>query len=54
MENKCLVYNKREWQSDPVFNWTDEEIDNADEKGFIGTKYGVDCYVTRFIESIKR
>lgn len=56
LENKYLVLNKREWQMERElkvlgFCWTDEEIDNADDKGLIGTKFGIDCYVTRHILS---
>lgn len=53
MHNKILVFNKYEWLMDKtMFNWTAEEINNADEKGLIGTKYGVDCYVTKPIRVI--
>lgn len=55
MHNYFLVFNKYEWQLDtqskyPMFGFTDEELDNADEKGLIKTKYGVDCYITRPIK----
>lgn len=49
MDKLFLVFNKHEWL---VIQWfSQEEIDNADGKGFIGSKYGVDCYLTKPIES---
>lgn len=30
---------------DTVFNFTEEEINNPDENGKIGSKHGFDCYV---------
>ena len=47
---KFLVFNKQEWLNAPYFRWTEEELENADEKGFIGTKYEVDCYLSRPIK----
>lgn len=52
-----LVFNKKWWQLEREhkvlgYNWTDEELDNADEKGFIGSKFGVDCYLTRPLSAI--
>lgn len=40
-----LVFNRSEWIGFRYF--TEEEIDNADEKGFIGVKHGVRCYLAR-------
>ena len=44
-----LIYNKEEWLIGlgSIFKWTEQEIDNADEKGLIGRKFGVDCYLSR-------
>jgi hypothetical protein len=49
LENLYLVFNKQEWMRNIIFDWTEEEIDNADERGLIGTKHGVDCYLARHI-----
>ncbi len=51
--NLFLVFNKQEWLNYPdiFFKWTEEEIDNADEKGYIGTKCGVDCYLARKLKT---
>lgn len=46
-ENYWLLFNKQQWLMDSIFNWTEEELDNADEKGYIGTKFGTDCYLAR-------
>ena len=51
-ERKWLVFNKQEWLYNPLFKWTEEELDNANDKGFIGTKDGVDCYLARKVEAI--
>lgn len=48
-ENLYLVYNKAEWLQNTIFNWSEQEIYNANEKGYIGTRYGVDCYVCKSI-----
>ena len=45
-----LVFNKVEWLSNPLWTWTEEELDNADENGLIGTKDGIDCYLARKIK----
>ena len=50
--NFFLVFNKQEWLMNPIIKWTEEEIDNADEKGFIGTKGDVDCYLARKLNSL--
>lgn len=47
-----LIFNKGEWLMNPIFQWTEEEIDAADSRGFIGTKNGVDCYLARRIEAM--
>lgn len=47
-----LVFNKQEWLMSPLIKFTEEEIDNADEKGFIATRGGVDCYLARKLETI--
>lgn len=39
------AYTKEEWLNDTVFNFTEEEINNPDENGKIGSKHGFDCYV---------
>ena len=41
-----LVHNKISWLHHPFIKWTEAEIDGADERGFIGTKHGIDCYLT--------
>lgn len=46
-ENLCLIFNKEEWLTNPLIKWTEQEIDNADKKGFIGTRYNIDCYLAR-------
>jgi hypothetical protein len=55
--NQYLVLNKQEWLLDTnhghLFDWTEEQIDNADEKGLIGTKHGVGCYLSRPIPAIQ-
>ncbi len=48
--NFFIIFNKSEWLLDKDFKWSEEEIDNANEIGLIGTKYGIDCYVTRPVE----
>jgi len=45
--NKFLVYGKNYWKKDIVFNWSETEINEADAKGFIGSKWGIDCYITQ-------
>lgn len=48
-EKDFLVFTRKEWI---VYGWfTFEELDAADEKGFIGNRYGVDCYLNSFIPS---
>lgn len=49
--NLYLIFNKQGWLMNPLIKWTEEEIDNADEKGFIGTKCGVDCYLARKVKT---
>lgn len=44
-----LVYSKTYWISEPIFKWSEKEIDNADDKGLIGTKFGIDCYLSKDI-----
>ena len=51
MENLILVYNKHDWLVHSIIKWTEEEIDNADERGFIGTVFGVDCYVSKSLNT---
>jgi hypothetical protein len=36
---------KKEWLEDTIFNFTEEEINNPDADGKIGSKYGADCYI---------
>lgn len=45
--NYYLFLNRWEWLENPLIKWTEEEIDGADERGFIGNKYGIDCYLSR-------
>jgi len=45
--NKFLVYGKNYWKTDNVFKWSEAEINAPDAKGFIGTKWGIDCYLTQ-------
>ena len=47
-----LVFNKQEWLRFDLFKVTEEEIDNADEKGFIVTRCDVDCYLARKLRTI--
>ena len=51
-QNLYLIYPKRWWLVDPIFKWSEEDINNADEKGFIGSKNGVDCYLTKNLSTI--
>ncbi len=51
LEMPVKIYNKSEWLNLLKGMWTEEEIDNADKNGFIGTKYGVDCYVTSMVSN---
>jgi len=45
--NKFLVYGKNYWKTDIVFKWSEAEINAPDAQGFIGTKWGIDCYLTQ-------
>lgn len=47
LANHILVYNRHEWLNSGWF--TAEEIDNADENGLIGQKFGTDCYVSKWL-----
>lgn len=47
-----LVFNRQEWLMNPLIKFTEEELDNADDVGFIATKGGVDCYLARKVEAI--
>ena len=40
--NLYLVFNLSEWKQNRYFNWSDEDLENATDVGFIGTKFGVD------------
>lgn len=51
--NMYLIYPKSYWLNDIMFKWTEQEIDNADN-GYIGTKYGTDCYVTRLLKATSK
>lgn len=46
-EENAFVFNRTEYLVMGLF--TEQELDNADEKGFIGKKYGYDYYVSRLI-----
>ena len=52
-ENLCLIYSRRQWENgfDEVMHITKEDLDTAekDEKGFIGNRGGIDCYLSRFL-----
>lgn len=52
LEFPIVVLTKYQWLHNRIFNWTQEEIDKADDKGFIGHKFGFDCYLVRFIPTI--
>jgi len=45
-----LSFSKAIWKIDILFNWTEQEIENADEYGYIGTKYGIDCYINKLLK----
>lgn len=45
--NHVVVLNKIEWEHDFIFKWSKREIREADEQGFIGRKFGIDCYLAR-------
>lgn len=50
------VHNRHEWLSginSIMHKFTEEELQAADEKGFIKCVHGVDCYLSRFIKSIQ-
>lgn len=47
---KWLLFNKQEWLLNPLIKFTEEEIDAADERGFIATRCGIDCYLARPVE----
>lgn len=47
-----LVFNKQEWLMSPLIKFTEEEIDNADEKGFIASRGGVDCYLAKKLDTV--
>lgn len=36
----------------PLIKFTEEEIDNADEKGFIASRGGVDCYLAKKLDTV--
>lgn len=44
-----VIHPKELWKIEPIFKWTIEEIENADDKGLIGRKYGIDCYISRHL-----
>lgn len=48
-----IIFNKSYWMNDTLFKWTEEEIDNADN-GYIGTKYGIDCYITNPLQAVNK
>lgn len=48
-----LIHNKVEWLHHPLIKWTEEEIKSADQLGYIGTVYEIDCYVVRPLEDVK-
>lgn len=48
LENVAFIAKSREfWLSDQFFKFTREEIDNADQSGYIGTKAGIRCYIKK-------
>jgi hypothetical protein len=48
-----LVFNRSEWLSDTtMFKFTEEDLDNADEDGFIMSRFGINCYLSRPIKAI--
>lgn len=49
LEIPFLVYSKQTWLTDKAFNFTEEELDNAGEPGFLGIKNNTRCYVSKFI-----
>ena len=55
-QNLFLVYTKIEWLTDPrlvyTFGWDEKDIDNADKNGLIGTREGVDCYISKQVRTI--
>ena len=46
-ENFYLVFSKKSWLNYKYFGFTEQELDNADEKGFIQTRHNIDCYLAR-------
>lgn len=46
IDNLFLVFNRQEWLMQGW--WTELELAKADESGFIGTKYGIDCYLPKY------
>lgn len=53
IKNLVLIYSMMQWQGgyDLFMGITPEELDAAekDEHGFIGSHYGVDCYLSRYL-----
>jgi len=52
MENLYLVFNRNEWELHRLagmgFDFTDEELEKGmkDERNFLGSRNGVDCYIS--------
>ncbi len=44
---QTLIFNRKEWLQMGWFS--EEELNNADENGLIGQKFGVDCYLSRWV-----
>lgn len=49
--NQHLIFNREEWIQNKDFGWTEEQIDNADENGLIGVKFGVECYLSKSLST---
>lgn len=54
--NLFLIYSRRQWETgyDLFMGITAQELDAAekDEHGFIGSHYGVDCYLSRYLPAL--
>jgi len=49
-QSPCFILNRGEWNV--VGWWTQEQLDNADQEGFIGMHYGVACYLVMKINFV--
>lgn len=43
---------KEEWLKDTLFNFTEEEINNPDKDGKIGSKHRFDCYIHEILWAV--